>query len=176
MQIQHRNFLSVKLVCLYPILSTFLMTMVWQVTQFYYKPFLGGYYFKWMHLYTVDNANWLSGSLKTQSQVLFSVYLFSYILLSVLTLLAVFSRRRKHVYLWGICGVWLADAGWIVWDMVHFQTVRWQHVVNLVEHLLFLAVAIAVSVLYLRLKKQEPDLFKPGKKRFFRKKSYTPKF
>jgi hypothetical protein len=176
MNLRRKKMLPINLVCLYPLVSTFLMTMIWQVAQYYYKPFLGGYYFKWMHLYIVDNGDWLEGSLKAQSQVLFSVYLAAYLLLAVFTVLAVFSVKRKLIYLWAVGILWLADFGWIVWDMIHFQTVRWQHIFNLAEHLLFFAAVVLASLYCFRLKKAEPELFKVKKKKFFRKKSYTPKF
>ena len=144
--------------------------------QHYYKPFLGGYYFKWMHLYIVDNSDWLEGALKTQSQILFSVYLAAYLLLTVFSLLSVFSVKRKLIWLWAVGALWLADLGWIIWDMIYFETVRWQHIFNLSEHLLFLVSVVLVSLYGIRLKKNNPEFFRVKKKKLFRKKTYTPKF
>ena len=158
------------LVCLYPLVSTFLMTMVWQITQHYYKPFLGGYYFKWMHLYTVDNSNWLQGELKAQSQVLFSIYLAAYLLLFAFVLISVFFLRLRAYMAWGMGLVWIADGGWIVWDMIHKSNVCWQYIFNLTEHVLFLGAVVVFSVRYLKLRKNNPELFA---KKVKKEKKYT---
>lgn len=172
-----RKVTPMMLVCLYPLVSTFFMTLIWQITMFYYKPFLGGYYFKWVHLYTVDNSDWLRGDLKGQSQVLFSIYLLSYVALVTFALIAYFSRRLRPYMAWGMGLIWIADGYWIVWDMLRTEDVCWQYIFNLVEHLLFLAAVVIFSIYYLKLKKTDPHLFVVKKRKpWFRKKSYEKRF
>lgn len=176
MSADRRKLMPMTLVCLYPLVSTFLMTMIWQITQYYYKPFLGGYYFKWVYLYTVDHSDWLRGDLKVQSQVLFSIYLAAYFIVTVLTVIALCSRRLRPYMAWGMCVLWIADGYWIVWDMLHTNNFAWQYFFNLCEHLLFFVAVAVFSVLYLKLKRAEPDLFVPRPRKWFRKKTYTKRF
>ncbi len=176
MKSDRQKLLPMTLVCLYPLASTFLMTMIWQIAQHYYKPFLGGYYFKWVHLYILENPNWLRGELKVQSQVLFSVYLAVYAILAMLTVLSLCSRRKRPYMAWAMGVIWIADGYWIVWDMLHTNNVCWQYVFNLVEHLLFLIAAVVVSIQYWKLKRAEPELFLRKKRKVFRKKTYVKRF
>ncbi len=163
---------ALSLISSYPIFSTFLMTFIWQILQKYVTPFLGGYYFKWVFLYTESNPDWLSEEYLPSTRILYSVYIGAYFLLALLTLLVLFRRRGKALCSWCICGLWLADCGWIVADMV-MSEVRWQGVFLLGEHLVCIAGAVLFSVLYLQLKKSEPALFQ---KRYRKKKVYRKRF
>ena len=151
-----------SLICLYPIVSTLVMTLIWQVLQRYVDPFLGGYYFKWVFLYSENNPEWLSASFLPLTRILYFVYIGGYALLFVLTLLTLFLRNGKVACSWAICGLWLADCGWIIMDIV-MSGVQWQDIMLLVEHLIFIACTILFSVFYLRLKKEFPEWFKKHK-------------
>ncbi len=155
---------ALSLISLYPLFSTFLMTLIWQVSQEYLTPILGGYYFKWVFLYTENNSDWLSEPYLPLTRILYFIYLGSYLLLLVLSLLTLFRRRGKAVCSWCICGLWLADCGWIVRDMA-VSGIRWQLFILLAEHLVFIALTFFLSILYLRVKKTDPDLFKVKKRR-----------
>ena len=148
-----------SLIALYPLVSTFLMTMIWQIVQSYVTPLLGGYYFKWVFLYSENNNEWLSDSYLTVTRILYFVYLSAYLLLFILTLLVLFRRRGKAVCLWAICGLWIADGVWIIIDMA-MTGACWQLFVLLGEHLLFLGVAFVFTLYYLKLKKEYPEWFK----------------
>ncbi len=150
---------SLSLICLYPIVSTFLMTLIWQITQRYIDPFLGGYYFKWVFLYAENNPHWLSPDYIATTRVLYSIYIAAYVLLFLFSVLALFRRRGKAVFAWGICVLWLGDCGWIVADMV-MSAVKWQSWILLGEHLIFIVWTILLSIWYLELKKTHPDLFR----------------
>ncbi len=162
------NYLS--LIALYPMLSTLIMTFVWQVEQVYHTPILGGYYFKWVYLYSEFNPNWLAESYLPYTRVLYTFYILGYLALFVLTWLTLLRRRGKAVCLWSLAGLWLADCGWIVADMVMVE-VQWQLIVLLAEHLLFIFGAIFCSLEYLKIKKKNPELFvKKSRKKVYRKR------
>ncbi len=165
------KFRALSLICLYPIISTFLMTLIWQISQQYIEPFIGGYYFKWVYLYTENNPNWLSNEHLTSTRILYFIYIGSYLLLVLLTGLALCRRRGKSICTWCICGLWLADCGWIVADMV-MSSVRWQSFFLLGEHLIFILCATCFSVQYHRLKKTNPELFRKShrKNKIYRKR------
>lgn len=172
MSFRGRKFCPLSLICLYPMVSSFVMSMIWSFSQVYFPPFMGGYYFKWVFLYTENNPDWLGGELLVRSQVYYSIYIIFYFILTVLTLLALFFRRGKVLSAWMICFVWLTDSGWIVWDMVS-SGVRWQGIVNLAEHMIFLIWTIVFSLAYIRLKKASPELFKRKKRKRMEKKYYN---
>lgn len=161
-----------SMVALYPLVSTFLMTMIWQISQNYMIPFLGGYYFKWVFLYSENNNEWLSDGYLGVTRTLYFVYIGAYLLLFVLTLLVLFRRRGKAVCLWGICGLWVADGVWIVVDMV-MTGACWQSFVLLGDHLIFFVGAFLFSLYYLRLKKEYPEWFK---KKRWQKNVYRKRF
>ncbi len=153
-----------SLICLYPMISTFLMTLIWQIVQRYVDPFLGGYYFKWVFLYTENNPDWLSDTYLPTTRILYFIYLASYVILTALTLLAVCRRRGKAVCTWCICGLWVADGVWVILDLA-MSGIKWQSFILLAEHLIFIAWAVIFSVVYLRLKKTDPELFRKKKHR-----------
>lgn len=161
-----------SLISLYPVVSTFLMTLIWQIVQQYVEPFIGGYYFKWVYLYTENNSDWLSKEYLTATRILYLIYIGAYVLLIIFTLFVLFHRRGKAVCTWCICGLWLADCGWIVADMI-MTGVRWQSFVLLGEHLIFIVCAFFFSILYFRLKKTDPELFR---KRSRKNKVYRKRF
>lgn len=170
---RRQALLPITLICLYPWFSTFAMTMIWQFTQTYCRTFMGCYFHKWVFLYTVDNSDWLGSALLTRSQIYYSIYLATYVLLVLLTFFVIVSRRRKEVCAWGICGLWVLDSGWIVWDMI-VDEITWQGIVNLAEHLIFLLWAMVFSLMYLRYKKENPEQFRRRRRR--KTVDYRPRF
>lgn len=164
---------TMSLIGLYPIVSTFLMTMIWQIAQRYLTPFMGSYYFKWVFLYTENNPHWLSEDYLPVTRILYFVYILSYIALIILSILILCRRLGKAVCIWCICGLWLADAIWIVVDMV-MSGAKSEAFILLAEHFIFISWAILFSIVYLRLKKTDPDLFKTRKRR--NKNAYRARF
>ncbi len=162
------NYLS--LIAFYPILSTLLMTLIWQIEQVYITPFLGGYYFKWVYLYSEYNGNWLY---LPYTRVLYTVYILGYLTVFVLTWLIVLRRKGKALGLWCLSGLWLADCGWILAEMIMTQNTQWQSFVLLAEHILFIAIAMFCSLYYLKIKKKHPELFV---RKHPRKKAYKKRF
>ena len=162
-----RKILPASLVGFYPLVSTFLMTLVWQILQNYCIPFMGVYFFSWVQVYAEVNPAWLSGSGKTLSQIFFSIYLIGVLACFVLSLLACFRRKGKAVCLWILCGIWSADLGFLLWDMFA-NGVYWQQCICLGEHLIFLAWALLFSLFYLKAKQEDPEYFKSKKQRNYR--------
>ena len=140
------------------------MTLIWQVSQQYLTPFLGGYYFKWVFLYTDNNPDWLKEPYLLLTRIFYFVYIGAYVLLVLLTLLILFRRHGKAICSWSICGLWFADCGWIIWDMT-MSGIKWQLFVLLGEHLIFIVLTIFLSILYLKIKKTDPELFQIKKRR-----------
>lgn len=138
--------------CWYPVFSTLVMTLIWQFVQIYYTPFMGGYYFQWIYLYTQDHPDLFSGDLKFQSQILYAVYILTLIAVPVLTVLAAVRERQRSYFAWALCGLWAADCGWILREMA-ISGGKWQEGVNLAEHLVFLVLTVAISLLSLKSKK-----------------------
>ena len=153
-----------SLISCYPLVSTFAMTLIWQIMQLYCDPFLGGYYFKWVFIYTLKNPNWLEEESLTLSRVYYSVYVLGGILLAIATVLLLVRRRGKAICAWIISALWLADSAWIVRQLCT-DGVSWQGSVNLAEHLLFLAAMLWFSFWYLKLRKSSPELFPRKKKK-----------
>ncbi len=164
------NYLS--LIAFYPILSTLVMTLVWQIEQVYHTPMIGGYYFKWVYLYSEFNPNWLSGAYLPYTRVLYFIYIFGYLALVVLAFLTCALRKGKAICLWCIVGLWLADCIWVVADMIIVE-VQWQLFILLAEHLLFIFGAVVCSLWYLKIKKENPALFEIKQRR---KKVYKKRF
>lgn len=152
------KLLPLSLVCLYPMVSTFVMTLIWQIQQSFSLPFLGVNYFSWVQLYTVETPNWLGAEMLLRTRIYYSVYVVAFVVLAILTVLALVCRRGKAICSFAIAGLWLADCGWIVWDMIS-AGVTWQNILNLSEHLIFLAWIVLLSLMYLHLKKTNPELF-----------------
>ncbi len=156
--------------CFYPVVSTFLMTLIWQFFGAEIPPFLGGYFYKWVFTYSENNPDWLKEPYLAATRALYFVYIFSYVLIFLLALLSL-RRRGKAVCAWGICLLWLADCGWIVAEMI-MTGAEWHYFVLLGEHLVFVAVTVLFSLFYLKLKKDEPGLFKKRR----RNKTYRNRF
>ncbi len=152
-----------SLLSTYPLLSTFVMTLIWQITQNYLPPFFGVYYFKWVFLYSEYNEDWLSENYLAATRWLYFIYLSSFVILTILTLLVLFRRNGKAVCIWAICGLWIADSVWIVLDIINSAN-GWQMYFLLAEHLIFLIWAGVFSVYYLKLKREFPELFKKRKR------------
>ena len=150
-------------IAIYPLFSTFLMTMIWQITQQYLAPFFGGYYFKWVYLYTEYNDDWLATSYLTATRWIYFIYIFAYVALLILTALALFRRNGKAICIWAICGFWIADIVWIVLNLIN-TGVQWQSYVLIGEHVIFLFFAALFSVYYLKFKKEFPELFRKKKR------------
>lgn len=155
---------ALSLISLYPLISTFLMTLIWQISQQYLTPFLGGYYFKWVFLYTDNNPDWLKEPYLPLTRILYSIYIGAYLLLVLLAVLILFRRRGKALCSWCVCGLWLVDCGWIVWDIT-MSGIQWQLFFLLGEHLIFIVLTLYLSFLYLRVKKTAPELFHAKKHR-----------
>lgn len=164
------KLITLSSLCFYPIASTFIMTLIWQLFGAEISPFLGGYFYKWVFLYSENNHDWLKEPYLGITRALYFVYIFSYILLVLLALLAL-RRRGKAVCAWGICFLWLGDCGWILSDMI-MTGAEWHCFILLGEHLVYIAVTLLFSFFYLRLKKDEPQLFKKRRK----KKAYRNRF
>lgn len=162
--------LVLSLLCLYPTVSTFAMLMVWQITQVISAPFMGFYYHSWIYIYFMDHTFQEN---RPMPQILFSAYLLCMIALLVLAILALAKKRLRTYFAWAICGIWVADCGWILREMAYSGGV-WQDGVLLAEHLLYLALTVFFSILYLQLKKKEPGRFKGKKKK--KKAVYTSRF
>lgn len=139
------------------------MTLIWQIVQQYIAPFLGGYYFKWVYLYSENNEEWLSESYLTATRWLYFIYIFAYISLFVLMVLVLFRRNGKAVCLWAMCGFWIADIVWIVLDLINTGA-QWQLFILIAEHVVFLFFAALFSVFYLKMKKEYPELFRRKKR------------
>ncbi len=152
-------------VALYPMVSTFLMTLIWQIFQQNFTPFLGGYYFKWVYLYSENNEQWLSESYLTMTRWIYFAYLAAYLSLALLTVLVLFRRKGKAVCIWGICGLWIADIVWIVLDIVN-SGVQWQFFILIGEHLIFVLCSVLFSVYYIKLKREFPQWFKKKKRKY----------
>lgn len=154
---------AISALCLYPMVSTFLMTLIWQIFGTSVEPFLGGYYFKWVFLYTEHNPDWLEAEYLFTTRVLYFVYIAAYLLLAILTLLILFRRRGKAISIWILCSLWIADGVWIVLDMINTVT-SWQPWVRLAEHFVFIALAVLGSFVYLQVKKENPQWFRKKRK------------
>ena len=159
------------LLSLYPVVSTFAMLTVWQITQVISAPFMGFYYNSWIYIYFMDHT-FQEG--KPLPQILFSVYLLCMAAIFVLTVLALAKKKARPYFVWALCGLWVGDCGWILREMA-LSGGRWQECVNLAEHLLFIAFSVIFSILYLQLQKKEPQRFKSRKKRK-KKAAYTNRF
>ena len=153
-----------SLLSLYPILSTFFMTLIWQIAKQYLPPIFGGYYFKWVFLYSENNPNWLKDPYLPLTRVLYFIYIGAYLLMVLFTVLILFRRRGKGIFSWCLCGLWFADCCWIIWDMAA-AGVKWQSIFLLGEHLIYILLTVFLSVLYLQLKKTEPELFRVRRRR-----------
>lgn len=166
-----------SVLCCYPIASTLLMTLVWQIAQYYHLPFFGGYYFEWIYLYTADYPELFSGAMRSQSQILYSVYLICIIAVITLTVLAIRKKHLRAQFSWGLCAFWTADLGWLLYEM-SFNDIEWQHWALFFEHLLFIVLTVCASILYLRLKSTDPVRFQPRAKKRSKKskRRYTSRF
>lgn len=170
-----RKLIPLSLICQYPLISTFLMSLIWQFAQVYTPHFLGGYYFKWVYLYTADNTDWLGADKITASRIYYFIYIFGYLLLLSFSLWALLFRNGKAIAAWGICFLWLADCGWVVYDMISSE-LSWNGIICLAEHVVFILWTIVFSLFYLRLKRSDPGLFcsRPRKKKS--EKKYQSRF
>ena len=168
---QQKKLRLLSCISLYPLFSTFLMTLIWQIARQYCTPFLGGYYFKWVFLYSENNSEWLSESYLTVTRWLYFVYIGAYVTLVILTLLVLFRRNGKAICTWILCGLWVGDLVWIVLDMVN-SGIQWQFFFLMGEHLIFLVCSVVFSVYYLQTKRKFPELFKLKKRNrhFYRKR------
>lgn len=169
------KLMPLSLICLYPLVSTFLMTLIWQIVQIYIPHFMGGYYYKWVYLYTLNNTEWLSSEHIVASRIYYFIYIGSFLLLLILSACAFFARKFKPYFAWAICLLWLGDCGFMVWDLF-FNEGHWLGFLCLAEHVIFVLWTVTLSVFCLRLRKTDPNLFLQKKKKRFRKKHYHARF
>ena len=154
---------AISVLALYPMASTFLMTLIWQIFGTSVEPFMGGFYFKWVFLYTENTPQWLQEEYLLLTRILYSVYVAAYLFMAILTLLILFRRRGKAISIWLLSALWLADGVWIVLDMMNIS-IRWQSWILLGEHCIFITLSILSSLVYLRVKKENPQQFRKKRK------------